>query len=93
MSQIINQLKATAQGEAYHGKALRAAKEHFQLSKNELKIIEAWETGAYASDLFEYRMRLQDIAIRLDLELKNNASATLETRDAEQEEESAGPGM
>jgi len=63
--QIIKELQKTALGDAYHGKALRMAKEIFPLTENELETIEAWETGKYTRDPFTYGMRLQDIAIRL----------------------------
>jgi hypothetical protein len=66
--QIIKELQKTALGEAFHGKALRAAKEIFPLTEDDLETIDAWETGKYSRDRFdrfEYRMRLQDIAIRM----------------------------
>lgn len=91
--QIVEELRKTALGEAYHGKALRAAKKIFNLSREELEFIDAWETGASASDPFEHTMRLQDIAIRLGQELENNASVRLEADDVGQEDEPAGPGM
>lgn len=83
--QIIKELKATALGEAYHGKALRAAKEIFPLTEKELEIIEDWESGKYSRDSAEYGMRLQDIAIRMHQELENE--------DEQDMNEPSGPGM
>jgi len=43
--QIIKELKETALEEAYHGKALKAAKEIFPLTENELETIFAQTKG------------------------------------------------
>jgi hypothetical protein len=93
--QVIKELRETALGDAYHGKALRVAKEIFPLSENELETIEAWETGKYTRDPFTYGMRLQDLAIRMYQELENEPVGVHFSDEPthEPDSEPSGPGM
>jgi hypothetical protein len=62
---LASRLVSVAQGEFYDGKALREAKEVFCVTDEDLAILDAWLTGANGTDPFDYRMRLQDIAMKI----------------------------
>ena len=63
--QIAKRLQDTAQGEYYDGNSLLVAKDIPGITEYEKSILEAWLTGTFNRDPFEYRMRLQDIAIKI----------------------------
>jgi hypothetical protein len=86
--EIIKELKETALEITFHGKALRMAKETLPLTENELEIIEAYTSGKRFRDPFAYRMRLYDLAIRMDQELEKEDEPSHEP-----DTEPSGPGM
>jgi hypothetical protein len=86
--QIIKELKETALEKAYYGETLRAAKELFPLTEKELETIEAYTSGKRFRDPFEYRMRLYDLAIRMDQEIEKEDEPSHELDSGP-----SGPGM
>lgn len=62
LKQIAAELLATAMGEAYHGNALRVAKDIHGVTAEDRSLLDACMTRAID---FNMRMRLQDLAIRI----------------------------
>lgn len=60
--QIARELRATADGEAYFGNALRVAKDIPGVTEDERSVLDRWSIGANTSS---DRFRLQEIAIKL----------------------------
>lgn len=63
--EIARRLQATAEGETYDGNSLRVAKDIPGLTPEDIAVLEAWLTGADQRVPLYYRMRLQDIAIKV----------------------------
>lgn len=64
-TKIAQELQDTALGIGYHGNALRVAKDFSCLTAEDRSILDAYLTGRHDRTVFDRRMRLQDIAIKI----------------------------
>jgi len=65
IEEISKRLTDTAQGKYYDGNSLRVAKDIPVLDDADRSVLDAWLTGRNNRKPFWYRMRLQDIAIKI----------------------------